>query len=135
MKNECENLTLYFYGELEAQQAAAFKEHLAQCPHCQREMDFLQQTQQALVPPAAPQTLVEGVLAGASAGKGWWRRVVKPVLAAALVLGAGVFFFLTGPYMSRFQDDGQELVAYISAEADEEYNSFVADFEAFEERF
>ncbi len=136
MKNECENILLYFYGELEPQQAAAFQEHVAQCPHCRREMAFLQQTQQALVPPAAPQTLVEGVLAGAAAGKqGWWSRIVKPALAAALVLGAGVLFFFTGPYRSRYQDDGAELMAYISAEADEEYNNFVADFEAFEEKF
>ena len=135
MKNECENMTLYFYGELEPQQAAAFQEHLAHCPHCQREMAFLQQTQQALVPPAAPEQVVQGALAPALAGKGWWRRVFKPALATALVLGAGVFLFISGPFGSRFDDDGQEWMAYISAEADEEYNSFVADFEAFEAKF
>ena len=62
MNKECENLALYFYGEMEPQQAAAFKQHLQHCKHCQQEISFMQQMQAALVPPAAPQALTERVL-------------------------------------------------------------------------
>ena len=62
MKNLCEQAALYFYGELDAQQEAAFRTHLENCPACQRELAFLKQTQAALVAPAAPAQLVEQVL-------------------------------------------------------------------------
>lgn len=135
MKNECENLTLYFYGELEPERAAAFKAHLPHCPRCQSELLFLRRTQEALVPPAAPQTVVQGVLAPAKAQGGYLWQVLKPALATVLVLGLGIYFFVSGPRLHSFIDDGKDFVAYISAEADEEYNTFAREFEAFENEF
>lgn len=138
MNQQCENLTLYFYGELEPEQAAAFKEHLAACPRCQTELLFLQRTQEALVPPGAPKTVVDGVLAAPAsarrAGHMLW-QVLKPALATVLVLGLGIYFFVAGPSLHTFAEEGKELVAYISAEADEEYHNFVNEFEAFESEF
>lgn len=134
MNKECENLALYFYGEMEPQQAAAFKQHLLHCKDCQREMAFLQQMQAALVLPAAPQQLAEQVLAQARPARRWtW--LFAPALALVLLLGVGGLFWRMGPSASAFSDDGVSFMASISAEADEEYNSFVSDFEAFEEEF
>lgn len=134
MNKECENLALYFYGEMEPQQAAAFKQHLQHCAHCQQEMAFMQQMQAALLPPAAPQALTERVLVQARPVRRWsW--VFKPALALVLLLGIGGFFWRMGPAVSALDDTGDGFLAYISAEADEEYNSFVSDFEAFEEQF
>lgn len=136
MEKECENLTLYFYGELEPPRAAEFKKHLRVCPRCAAELLFLQRTQEALVPPAAPKTVVEGVLAPArQSGGGYLWQVLKPALATALVLGLGIYFFAAGPRMHGFIDEGKDLVASISAEADEEYNKFAQEFDAFENEF
>ena len=55
--------------------------------------------------------------------------------ADGLVAALGVFFFVSGPRMHRLADDRTDLMASISVEADDEYNSFAADFEAFENKF
>lgn len=134
MNRECENVSLYFYGELDPSRAAAFEKHLQGCVHCQKDLAFLCQMQQALVPAAAPQKAVQAVL-DARRQTGWWRRVLRPALATGLVLALGVFFFVSGPRMHRLSDDSAKLMAYISVEADYEYRSFAADFEAFENEF
>lgn len=134
MNKECENLALYVYGEMQPQQAAAFKEHLQHCPACRREMAFMQQMQAALVPPAAPQALTEKVLAQARPAHRWvW--LLKPALALVLLFGLGGLFWHMGPGTQPMNDFNDDFMAYISAEADEEYNDFVLDFEAFEEEF
>ncbi len=135
MTKLCENLALYFYGELDEPAAAQFKRHLAGCAHCQKELLFLQHTQQALVPPTAPQAVVEKVLAPAKkALPGWW-RAWRAAVAGVLVLGLGVYYFAAGPRGAALPDDAAELVAYISAEADADYQQFVSDFEVFEQQF
>ena len=135
MKNVCEQAPLYFYGELDEQQAAQFREHLNSCAACKKELDFLQQMQAALVPPAAPAAAVEQVLRKVKPLP-WWRRVYRPALAAVLLCGIGVWSFLGAPSSVRkTADDSFDWTAYISTEADEEYNQFVADFAAFEEEF
>ncbi len=133
MKNLCEQAALYFYGELDGAQTAAFKAHLANCPACKRELDFLKQTQAALVPPAAPANLVEKVLRKAKPLP-WWQRVYKPAFAAALMCGLGLGVFFGLQHHATVETDN-DWVAYISTDADEEYNNFVTDFEAFEADF
>ena len=134
MTKPCENVALYFYGELDEPAAAQFKRHLAGCARCQKALLFLQHAQQALVPPAAPQAVVEKVLAPAKKTLPGWRRVWRAVLAGVLVLGLGIYYFAAGPHPA-LADDGAELVAYISAEADADYQQFVSDFEVFEQQF
>ena len=134
MNRECENVSLYFYGELDPSRAADFEKHLRSCAHCQKDLAFLRQMQQALVPSAAPQNSVQVVLEARSRTS-WWRRVLRPALATGLVVALGVFFFVSGPRMQRLSDDNTDLMAYISVEADDEYNNFAADFEAFENKF
>lgn len=134
MNRECENVSLYFYGELDPAHTAAFEKHLQSCAHCQKDLAFLRQMQQALVPAAAPQHAVQAAL-DARRRTGWWRRVLRPALATGLVVALGVFFFVSGPRMHRLADDRTDLMAFISVEADDEYNSFAADFEAFENEF
>ncbi len=134
MTQACENVALYFYGELEEPAATQFKEHLAGCAHCQKELLFLQHTQQALVPPAAPQAVVEKVLAPVKKTlPGWW-RAWRVAVAGVLVVGLGLYYFAAGP-RPALSDEGAELVAYISAEADADYQQFVSDFESFEQQF
>ncbi len=137
MTRECENVTLYFYGELDQTQSAVFKAHLTRCPRCRRELELLAKTQEALFPPAAPQSVVERALLPAQAAQntGYLWSVLRPALAAVLLVGAGVYVFISGPKPEQWADDGRELVAYISEEADAEYNRFAADFEAFEDAF
>lgn len=132
MKKECENLALYFYGELDAPRAADFKAHLQTCAGCRRELELMRLTQEALVPPAAPQELVERVWAGGRKPALW--RWARTAAAAAVLAGVCVYAFVAGPGL-RSADDGGELTAYISAVADAEYNRFVMDFESFENEF
>lgn len=134
MNRECENVSLYFYGELDPSRTADFEKHLRSCAHCQKDLAFLRQMQPALVPSAAPQNSVQVVLEARSRTS-WWRRVLRPALATGLVVALGVFFFVSGPRMQRLSDDNTDLMAYISVEADDEYNNFAADFEAFENKF
>jgi len=133
MKNMCEQVPLYFYGELEEKQAANFRIHVVNCPACRKELAFLEQMQAALVPPAAPMEVVEKVLQQAKPLP-WWRQFYKPV-TALLVCGLCVWSFLGGPTAQNAEEDDIDLVAYISAEADTQYNQFLADFTAFEEDF
>ena len=132
MKNICEQVALYFYGELAEAQALAFKEHLANCSTCQREMAFLKQMQAALVPPAAPAALVDKVLRKAKPLP-WWRRVYKPAVVAVLMCGVGLGVFFGG-YFNKTDAD-TDWLAYVSTDIDAEYNDFVVDFEAFETDF
>ncbi len=134
MKKECENVTLYFYGELEAQEKALFEAHLPHCPLCQKELAFLAKTQEALVPPAAPQALVEAVLAQAKPVS-FWRKFYKPALGLAATMAAGVCLWVMGPQTQQTLPESASWLAYVSVEADEEYNSFVREFEAFEKEF
>lgn len=134
MTKSCENLALYFYGELDEPAAAQFKQHLAGCARCQRELLFLQHTQQALVPPAAPQAVVEKVLAPAKKPLPSWWRAWRVAAAGVLVVGLGIYYFAAGP-RPALSDESAELVAYISADADADYQQFVSDFEVFEQQF
>ena len=132
MKKVCEQVALYFYGEMSAPQAAQFKKHLNSCAACQREMAFLQATQAALVPPAAPQAVVERVLQRHKVP--FWKRLYKPALGGALVLLLGVYGFFRLP-LHHTEQTTQDWIAYVSVESDEQYQSFVTDFEAFETDF
>ncbi|MBR3632442.1 MAG: zf-HC2 domain-containing protein [Elusimicrobiaceae bacterium] len=132
MKNICEQAALYFYGEMDAQQAAQFKQHLANCEACRREIAFLQATQEALFPPAAPQAIVERVLQGKKIP--FWKRVYKLALGGALVLILGVYGFFHLP-LNQTEQNNTDWIAYVSVEADTQYQSFVTDFEAFENDF
>ncbi len=135
MKKECENVTLYFYGELEAQEKALFEAHLPHCPLCQKELAFLAKTQEALVPPAAPQALVEAVLAQTKPVS-FWRKFYKPALGLATAMAAGVCLLVLSPNKTQQSvTESANWLAYVSVEADEEYNRFLQDFEAFEKEF
>lgn len=135
MKKECENATLYFYGELEGQDKTLFETHLPQCPLCQKELAFLQQTQEALVPPAVPQALVEAVLAQAKPVS-FWRKFYKPALGLAATMAAGVCLLVLSPHNTQPSTaTSANWLAYVSVEADEEYNSFLQEFETFENEF
>ena len=133
MNKECENISLYFYGEMEPARAADFEKHLHTCPHCQKDLDFLRQMQGALVPPAVPQSAVQAVLEHKAAG--WWRRMWRPALVTGFAVVMAVVFFASGPHMQNMNAQEADLLAYVSVEADAEYNSFATEFEAFEEAF
>ena len=133
MKNICEQAALYFYGELDEKQAAAFREHLDGCAACKRELDFIKQTQEALVPPAAPAAVVERVLRKAKPLP-WWQRVYKPAFAAVLMCGLGLGVFFGLQHHAPVETDN-DWMAYVSQDLDEDYQSFLSDFEAFEADF
>ena len=134
MKNICEQAPLYFYGELDQQTAAAFKAHLETCAACRKEIAFLAQTQAALVPPAAPQDLVEKVLQKSNKVP-FWQRVYKPVLAGLLVVSFIVCGFIGRASFQNTEEVNNGWLAYVSDELDDEYNNFVLDFESFEKEF
>lgn len=134
MKNVCEQAALYFYGELDEKQTAAFRAHLKDCSNCQRQLAFLEQMQAALVPPAAPEQVVQAVLRKPQAVS-FWKRMYKPVLAASLVVCLGVGGFVGRAALQNNATDEPQWLAYVSDELDEEYNYFLTDFEAFEKDF
>ena len=134
MKNICEQAPLYVYGELNEEQATAFKAHLENCPMCQREIALMQQTQAALISPAAPQAVVESVLRKPKVLP-FWRRVYKPVLAAVLVVGLGVWGFMGRATLQNEGNANDGWLAYVSEDIDADYYDFLTDFEAFEAEF
>ena len=134
MKNLCEQAALYFYGELAELQASAFKAHLEGCPTCQKELAFLEKTQAALVPPAAPQDVVKRVLRKARPMP-FWRRIYKPVLAAAIIASFGILVFTDSVNMQSSTEENQGWLAYVSEELDSDYQDFLSEFEAFEAEF
>lgn len=122
---QCDNVTLYFYDELDAREREAFKAHLDGCPRCRRELAFLNETRQALQAPAAPQAVVEGLFAKTTRKKSVFTWL-KPALASAAVLGLGVFILMAGMEANRPAYDRQEVLAYLT-------NHVEADYQAFEE--
>lgn len=134
MKKTCELAPLYFYGELEQQQAKQFRAHLQECAVCQREIAFLHQIQAALLPPAAPVGLVEKVLQQRKALP-FWQRIYKPVLATVLIVGLGVWAFMGQEHVQNTADTGENWLAYVSEDIDADYDNFLADFEVFEAEF
>ena len=135
MNKLCEQAPLYFYGELDEKQAAQFRAHLANCSACKREIAFMQQTQAALVAPAAPQAVVEAVLRKPQAVSSW-RRVYKWALAATLVIGLGVWgFWGVENRQAAVEEEDLGWLAYVSEDLDTEYYNFMTELEAFEEEF
>lgn len=134
MKKLCEQAALYFYGELDPAQAAQFKAHLPSCPACQKELAFLEKMQAALVPPAAPQAVVERVLQRPQVVS-FWRRWYKPVLTGALLLSLAVGGFIGRISWQNSSEYTPQWLAYVSDDLDEEYNNFLTDFETFENEF
>ena len=134
MKTICEQAALYFYGELNEKQMQAFKNHLAGCTACQKELAFLEKVQAALVPPAAPQAAVEAVLRKPKMVS-FWKRFYKPVLAVVLLVGLSVWGFWEYAPVRTAEENNADWLAYVSDEIDTEYYNFVADFESFENDF
>lgn len=122
---QCDNVTLYFFNELDAREREAFKAHLNGCPRCRRELAFLNETGQALQAPAAPQAAVEALFAKTTRKKSVFAWL-KPALASAAVVGLGVFIFMEGVEANRPPYDRQEVLAYLN-------NHVEADYLAFEE--
>ena len=133
MKKICEQVVLYFYDELDSKQRDAFAAHMASCPECQKEFAFLTRMQEALVPPAAPQAVVERVLQRPQPVP-FWHRFYKPVLGGVCVLLLGVYAWFQFP-LKAVDANTTDWVAYVSVEADEEYQNFMTEFEAFEAEF
>ena len=133
MKKICEQAALYFYNELDTQQRATFAAHLPDCPACQKQLAFLAQMQEALVPPAAPQAVVDRVLQTRPVPI--WKRVWKPVLTAVCLIWIGVYTVPGLLHAPTGQTDDTTWLAYLSDEADEDYQNFVLDFESFEAEF
>ena len=133
MNELCKDVSLYFYGELDAQRAASFEKHLSSCPQCRKDLAFLRQVQTALLPSAAPEKAVERVLRRPAVG--WWRRMWKPVFSACCAVFLVCVFWASVSSQRGLTDERVEWVAYVSAEADAEFNSFAADLAVFEEEF
>nr|QGT50707.1 hypothetical protein Elusimicrob1349_1770 [uncultured Elusimicrobia bacterium] len=134
--NGCEQILLYAQGELAGAEKAAFETHLASCPSCQKELLFLRRMDEALVPPAAPQSVVEGIFAKTTRKKSFFAGVSwKPALAGAAMLGLGIFVFLAGLQPDKTAFDAREVIAYMSENLDAEYLSFAEDLSAWEEDF
>lgn len=131
---DCENLMLYASGELEAQNKAAFEQHLQTCAACRAELALLRRTEEALAAPAAPAAVVEELFSKTTRRKsffaGW-----KPALAGTALLGAGIFMLLAGLHPDKTAFDASEVIAYMSENLDDEYLSFSNDLDLFEQEF
>ena len=135
MKKECMKVALYFYNEMTTAERTAFEAHLSQCPQCQKELLFLKKTQEALVPAAAPQDLVEKVLQKTKPVP-FWHKMFKPALAFATISAVGVCWFVNGSHPSyQTTNYTVDWVACISMKTDAQYNDFIEDFEVFESEF
>lgn len=134
--NGCEQILLYAQGELEGADKAAFETHLDVCPACRQELAFLKRMDEALVPPAAPQSAVEHIFAKTTRKKSFFAGLRwKPALTGAAMLGLGIFIFLAGLQPDKTAFDAREVIAYMSENLDAEYLSFADDLAAWEEEF
>lgn len=132
----CEAILLYAQGELSGIDKAQFEEHLASCPACQKELRFLKRMDEALLPPAAPQSVVDGIFTKTTRKKTFFAGLSwKPALAATAMLGLGMFIFWVGLQPDKAAFDAREVIAYMSENLDAEYLSFAEDLSAWEADF
>lgn len=132
----CEEVFLYAQGELDGADKTRFEQHLSACPSCQKELSFLRRMDEALVPPAAPQSVVDGIFAKTTRKKSFFAALYwKPALAATAMLGLGIFMFLAGLQPDKTAFDAREVIAYMSENLDAEYLSFAEDLSAWEADF
>lgn len=134
--NGCEQILLYAQGELNGAEKAAFENHLSSCPSCREELTFLKQLDAALIPPAAPQSAVERVFSQTTRKKTFFAGFRwKPALAGTALLGLGIFIFLVGLQPDKAAFDAREVIAYMSENLDDEYQSFADDLSVLESEF
>ena len=128
----CEQVLLYAQGELNPAEKTAFETHLKTCAACQNELGFLSKLDAVLTAPAAPQQVVDKLLARTTRKKPFWVRF-KWELAGltAAVCGAVVWTFL--PARQAF--NAHELVAYMNTSAEDEYTSFAQELNDMENYF
>ena len=130
----CEKILLYAQQELSPQEQAAMQEHLQTCAVCKKQLAFLNHLDEALVAGAAPSDLVDRVFAKTTRKKAVFFSWKKIVTAAAAMLIAGVVW-LDVYHIGSQPFDRQELVAYMQANLDEQYQWFEEDLAAMEEDF
>ena len=136
MKCDEEKLLLYAADELDAAGKAEVRAHLNSCSKCQASLRFITASQEALNAPAAPAALVDAVFAKTTRRKkafrlfGW-----KPLLTGAAALGIGLLCLATLHPTDKNLLSGDDFIAYMSENLDEEYQSFSSDLALFEEDF
>ena len=123
---ECKNIMLYLAGELNLQERAAFKRHLAECRACRAELTLWQAAQEPGQAPAAPAPVVEALFAKTTRKPKFWQAFFRPAwvacaLAAVLVAGPGY--------------DSREVMAYMNTHLEEDYQTFALDLAQLEAEF
>lgn len=129
---KCEQVILYANGELEGTEKAAFETHLKECEACQRELKFLEATQNALTAKAAPEKVIDSLFAKTSRKKKWfagWKPVVAGICAVGLI---GIMVF---PRPDKDTAIRTEVFAYMSENLDDDYQTFESDLAILEQYF
>ena len=130
---ECKNIMLYLAGELNPQERAAFKRHLAACRVCRAELTLWQAAQDPGQAPAAPAPVVEALFAKTTRKPKFWQAFFRPAWVAcalAAVLVAGGLMWQERPgYASR------EVMAYMNTHLEEDYQTFALDLAQLEAEF
>ncbi len=127
---------LYLAGELNPQERAAFKRHLAECRACRAELTLWQAAQepgQAPAAPAAPAPVVEALFAKTTRKPKFWPAVFRPAWvgwARVAVLVAGGLMWQERPGY-----DSREVMAYMNTHLEEDYQTFALDLAQLEAEF
>ncbi len=128
----CEQVLLYAQGELNPAEKTAFEGHLKTCAACQAELKFLAKLDEGLTPPAAPQRVIDKLLARTTRKKPFWARF-KWELAGLTAAACAAFVWTFLPSQEPF--NAHELVAYMNASSDDEYSSFAQELNDMEDYF
>ena len=127
---------LYLAGELNPQERAAFKRHLAECRACRAELTLWQAAQepgQAPAAPAAPAPVVEALFAKTTRKPKFWQAVFRPAWVAwaleAVLVAGGLM------WQERPGYDSREVMAYMNTHLEEDYQTFALDLAQLEAEF
>ncbi|MCL2334480.1 MAG: zf-HC2 domain-containing protein [Endomicrobia bacterium] len=128
--NICDNLPLYVYGEMSAQEKQEFEKHLSECENCRNLKETFGEALEARTLRSAPAGVINAIFEKTSRKQPFFAsmRMMKLAFAAAAFLLIGIGYFATVSHRDSLYDSydysSQSINEMISIDSDmDEYES------------